>query len=266
LSYYAKVKDVMRRLLKEGPDAVSPFELHSIFSAEKPTKNPAKTLTKTFNDLVIKEKILKHHPGVSRFTLQQIEPHLHDELERRIRASMDLIKLNREQAVEKTTQRLRGWMSSLSPVPEIRENQTDDLPETAKKIIEPFRKLPYEERRLNIDQNAKLVAGLNQIVAYDAGAIGAYWHSHWRQLNYNYREDHKELDKKFFLVKDSQAMQQGLIKKAGHEYIEDLEEQPAQAPMCRCYFEYVYRLNKVPEECLTEKGKEQKSVIRLSLG
>ena len=55
----------------------------------------------------------RKHPGVPRFTIQQIEPRLRPELTRRIQAGADLIKLNRDQSIDKTLQRFAGWATSI---------------------------------------------------------------------------------------------------------------------------------------------------------
>jgi hypothetical protein len=53
-------------------------------------------------------------------------------------------------------------------------------------------KVDYEARRVMIDQNHKLIANIDNVIATSNNAIAAEWHSHWRQAGYDYREDHKE--------------------------------------------------------------------------
>jgi len=65
----------------------------------------SRRFTAAYDMEVNREKALKRHPGVSRFTLNYVEPKLRSELDRRIMAATDLIKLNRAQAVDKTLQR-----------------------------------------------------------------------------------------------------------------------------------------------------------------
>jgi hypothetical protein len=56
---------------------------------------------------------LKRHQGISRFTLNYLEPKLRTELDRRILASVDLIQLNRRKAIDTTLSRFSGWASSI---------------------------------------------------------------------------------------------------------------------------------------------------------
>jgi len=256
MTYLQRIRKIIQRAIEEGPSEFLYLELIAALEAYEPFINVQDRLEKIWIREVEREGLLKLNKGVTAFDLASIRPQLRDELERRIMFSVSLIKQNKQKATETTLQRFNGWLSSLPAVPEVREAQLSDIRETAKDIAKPLKQLPYDERRVAIDQSQKLISNLNQIVAFDCGAIGAYWHSHWKEANYDYREDHKELDQKFFLIRDSKAMRDGFVKKGGHEYLEDLPEQPGEAIFCRCYYEYVYRLNRVPEECLTEKGKD----------
>jgi hypothetical protein len=254
MTYLQRIRSILKRAVEEGPSEMLYIELMAALEAYEPSLDIRSKLEKIWLTEVDDGKLLKRNKGVTVFDIHSIRPQLRDELERRILFSASLIRQNKKKAVETTLQRFNGWMSSLPAVKSVREET--DYSDEAKQIAKPLKQLPFDERRVAIDQSHKLVANLNQIVAYDCGAIGAYWHSHWREMNYDYRQAHKELDQKFFLIKDSPAMIDGLVKKGGHEYLEDLPDQPGEPVFCRCYFEYVYRLNRVPEECLTEKGKD----------
>src|SRR5207247_2394734 len=105
--------------------------------------------------------------------IDQIKPALHAELERRIMASADLIKLNRKAAIEKTVQRFSGWATSVPPG----GTRATDKKKEKDSIKKSLKSLPFEERRVIIDQSHKFVANLNEIVAKDGGAIAGRWHS-----------------------------------------------------------------------------------------
>lgn len=55
-----------------------------------------RNLTKAYDMQVGRAGALKRHHGISRFTLNYLEPKLRTELDRRILASADLIQLNRK--------------------------------------------------------------------------------------------------------------------------------------------------------------------------
>lgn len=256
MTYYQRIRQIVRKAIEEGPSEELYIELLAAIEAYEPHINVTAQLQKIYVKEVERGGLLKTNKGVTAWELASISPQLRDELNRRIMFSVSLIKQNKMKATETTLQRFNGWLSSLPAVPEVRETQIDNLSDISRGIGKPLAELPYDERRVAIDQSQKLIANLNQITAYDCGAIGAYWHSHWRQAGYDYREDHKELSGKFYVIKNSPAMQEGLVKKGGHEYLDELPEQPGEAIFCRCYYEYIYRLGRVPEECLTQKGKE----------
>lgn len=190
------------------------------------------------------------HKGLPRFTIERLKPKLRAELDRRLMASAELIKLNRKQMIEQTKQRLAGWATSIPSG----GSRAVDKREVAVNLKKSFSALPFETRRVLIDQGHKLASELNNIIAVDGGAIAAEWHSHWRQPGYNYDPDHKRLDGKIFVVRGNWAIEKGLMSK-GDGYIDE-NERPAERPFCRCQYRYIYSLRDLPDELLTEKGRK----------
>lgn len=203
--------------------------------------------------------ILKYHPGVERFTLARVAPRLHGELDRRIMASASLIRLNREEAIETTLRRFSGWATSVPA------GGTDVAMrrEVKEQIRKPLASLPFRERRVAIDQGHKFVAGLNNILAQDAGAVALIWHSHWRQKNYNYREDHKERDGLVYLLRDSWAQERGFVKVGDAGYYDQVTA-VGEEVNCRCYAQYLYSLARLPGDMLTVKGRENLAKVKMA--
>ena len=197
-----------------------------------------------------KRSIFRRHPQVPHYTIERIAPQLRPELTKRIQASADLIKLNREQAIEKTLQRFSGWASSVPAG----GSRAIDKREIKKHIAQPLAKLSFEERRVAIDQGHKLMSSIDAVVAKQTGAIAMMWRSHWRDPSYDYRPDHKARDKKIYAIRGSWAMEKGLMNK-GSGYSDEMT-QPAEGPFCRCYAVYINNLRDLPEDMLTEKGKD----------
>ena len=207
-------------------------------------------LNSVYHSLVDNRAILKRHEGISRFTIERIKPQLRAELDRRIMASANLIKLNREQMIARTLQRFSGWAtsipaggSSLVPKGEVRVD-----------IRKALASLPFTERRVSIDQGHKLAASLNEILAKDGGAIAAEWRSNWRQPNYDYDPEHKALDKHVFAVRGNWAQEKGLMKPGPDGYTDDVIG-VGQRPYCRCWYRYLYSLRALPEDMLTQRGR-----------
>lgn len=208
------------------------------------------SLAAIYRRLIEKGGIARYHPGIERFTLERIRPELRSELDRRIVASTDLIRLNREQAIDKTIQRFSGWSTSIPKGGTSAESKA----ETKQTVRKSLAGLPFEERRVLIDQGHKLTAAISEILATDGGAIAGRWRSHYRQPGYDYREDHKERDDKVFLVRDSWAHVAGLVKKGRVGYVDE-STTPGQEPFCRCYYIWLYNLRDLPDDMLTGKGK-----------
>lgn len=209
------------------------------------------TMAQVYARMIDRGEVLKFHAGIGRFTIDKVRPQLRAELDRRILAAASLIKINRRAAIEKTLQRFSGWATSIpiggSDIVSRREEKT--------RIRKSIASLPFEERRVIVDQSHKLVASINEIIARDGAAIALIWHSHWRQPGYNYREDHKERDGKIYALRGTWALEKGLMKAGPVGYYEDITA-VGQEPFCRCYAQYLYSLRVLPPSMLTRKGED----------
>lgn len=194
---------------------------------------------------------LRLNPGVQAYTIERIKPELRAELDRRIAAGTDLIRLNREQSVAKTIQRFQGWATSIP----VGGSETVERAAEKQNLRKALSTLPYAERRVIIDQSAKLTAAINDTVAVNGGAIAGEWQSHAHQPGYNGRPEHNKRNGIVFLLRDSWAAQAGYVKLAGHQWTDQVE-QPAEYPFCRCKWVWRFSLRSIPEECLTKKGKD----------
>ncbi|MCM5786170.1 hypothetical protein M4B96_06245 [Klebsiella pneumoniae] len=216
-------------------------------------------LRKTYDLQVSKAGALERHKGLSRFTLNYMEPKLRSELDRRILASADLIKLNRTAAINKTVQRFSGWATSI-PVQDyvgggLSASSRSGIVANAQHIQKSAEQVDYEARRVMIDQSHKLIANIDNIIATNNNAIAAEWHSHWRQAGYDYREDHKERDKLVYLIRGNWAQKNGYVKAGPAGYLDEIT-QPGEEVFCRCYVTYLYNLRSIPEDMLTQKGRK----------
>lgn len=217
------------------------------------------TLTRVYTNLVEKGGYKVINPGVSRFDVTRLQPKLRGELDRARTVSAQLIKLNREQMIETTERRFSGWASS---VPE-GGSKVVDKKEEKENVAKALKSLPFEERRVMIDQGAKLSSSINRIIALDNNAIAAEWHSHWREAGYDYRKDHKERDQKVYLIRDSWAHKAGLVKPGPAGYTDEIT-QPAEEVYCRCKYKYKFNIRGIPEEMLTEKGKKELARVQIT--
>lgn len=207
-----------------------------------------------YKSLIDNKEILKRNPGIGRFTLEKVKPALRAELNRRLAASANLVRLNREKVISQLEQRWSGWATS---IPAGGSDQVKRK-EVKAGIKKGLASLPFEERRVLTDQGHKMVSSLNEILAKDGGAIAAIWHSHYHQINYDYREPHKEREikskKKPYVVRGNWALEAGLMKLDGAEYTDSIT-QPAEEIFCRCYWQFLYNLHDLPDSMITVKGK-----------
>jgi hypothetical protein len=258
-TFYEVVRAAVRDLAEFGFDSIERVNrwVEAIRAAAERTLIPLSVLENTlratlgavYKREITNGAILKMHPGVGRFTLMNVAPRLHAELDRRRSAARDLIVLNRKAMMLKTDRRFRAWASSVpaggSDVISKREETSD--------LMKALRSLPFEERRVAIDQGHKFVSSLSSVIAQDGGALAGRWHSHFRELGYDYREDHKQRDEKVYLIRDSWAHQQGLVKPGDAGFLDEIT-QAGEEVYCRCAVTYLYALRALPPEMLTKKG------------
>lgn len=216
-------------------------------------------LRKAYDLQVSKAGALERHKGLSRFTLNYMEPKLRSELDRRILASADLIKLNRTAAINKTVQRFSGWATSI-PVQDyvgggLSASSRSGIVANAQHIQKSAEQVDYEARRVMIDQSHKLIANIDNIIATSNNAIAAIWHSHWRRPGYDFREDHKERDQLYYLIRGNWAQKNGYVKAGPAGYLDEIT-QPGEEVFCQCYVTYIYNLRSIPEDMLTQKGRK----------
>lgn len=223
-------------------------------------KELERSLGQVYRRLVTQNGLLKTNKGLTKFTIEKLKPKMKAELDRRILASANLIKLNREEAISNTLRRFQGWATSIP----VGGSEAVDRREEKQYIKKSLAKLDFEERRVIVDQTHKLIANINDVAATYGGAIAAEWHSHWRQEGYNYREDHRERDKNIYVIKDSWAAKKGLIKPL-NGYTDDIT-QPGEEVFCRCNYQYIYNLRDLPENMLTIKGKTALESVKTQVG
>ena len=198
------------------------------------------------------------HPTVARFSIDRVRPELRAELDRRMTASRALIKNNRAEALAKMERRFAGWASSVP------KGGSDAVDKVEEKVLlrKSITALPFEERRVLVDQAHKFTASLSETVALGNNALAGVWHSHWRQRGYNYREDHKERDDHVYAVRDNWAIRAGLMTK-GAGYVDEFVR-PGEQPFCRCNYEWLYALRDLPDSMLTNKGTTTMSQTRVA--
>lgn len=212
------------------------------------------TFETIYTRLVDRGGVLKNNPGVDRYTLRRLAPQLREELQRRILASADLIKLNRDRAIEDTLQRFSGWATSIPPGGTRVVKRAEVKAATRQELAQ----LKFRARRVSIDQGHKFAANLSQIVAQGSGAVAAVWRQHYTRYP---RDTHRRRDGKAYLIRDSWAHEKGLVKPGPAGYLDEIT-QPGEEVYCRCTALYINSIGKLPSDMLTAKGKAELARVR----
>lgn len=219
------------------------------YEVEKSITNNMKGI---YERLVEKKQILQYHPDLKLFTLDNVKPKLRKELDKAILTNAKLVKLNRERVINQTLQRFSGWATSIP----VGGSQAVNKVEIKKTIRKQLASLPFEERRVAIDQGHKFIESLNRILAVGNDAIAGIWRSRWRRPGYNYRKEHKERDGKIYAIRDNWAIKARLMKKGRYGFLDEYE-QAGEMPFCSCSVQFLYNLTSLPEDMLTEHGKKE---------
>lgn len=268
-TFFETITNAIRDFEENGFDSAERLQywVDRIRRAAAESMTPESVLNETltralqgiYKKLIDDGQIIKAHSGVSRFTVDRLKPQLRAELDRRMMASRSLIKLNREQAVERCVQRLAGWASSIPAG----GSRAVDVKDTKEHIRKAMTSLPFEERRCIIDQSAKFSASLNEIVAVDGGAIAMRWNIR-HSAGYKNRPDHKEREGKIYLLRSSWAKDKNLVKPGPAGYYDDITK-VGEEVYCSCFATWLYALRDLPEEMLTKKGEEALAEARAKI-
>lgn len=254
MNYYKRVDDLIARALK-GEDVQFLLGQLGIVLDHLPLKTDITAPIKRKFKSEVDGKVLYKRHDIDGYIIAALYFLLRDEKDNRIHYAKRLTDMRREETKDTVLRRFEGWASSIPVNRKISNKQ-----EILNFIVKPIKDLPKHEKTIVADQTRKLVANMDAIVADRAGAIGYYWHSLFRVPGYNYREEHKhlDLDGKFIIFKDSWAYRDGLVKRGGQIFQDDIES-PGELPNCKCKAKYVYDLGSIPKDCLTIKGLEYKN-------
>jgi hypothetical protein len=268
-SFYQTVTEAVRHFEQYGFESADVLQawIDKIRRAAIDTLTPEsvlneelqRTLGGIYKRMVEDGHLIKAHKGAERFTIERLKPKLRTELDRRLMVSRNLIKLNRQAMLEKVTQRFAGWASSVPAG----GSRAIDIKDTKDHIRKALTSLPFEERRVAIDQGHKFVAALNEIIAVDSGAIAVIWHSR-HSPGYHNRSEHKARDGNVYLLRASLAKDKGLVKPGHAGYYDDITKFGEEI-FCSCYGTWLSNLRDLPPEMLTKRGEESLAEARAKI-
>lgn len=167
----------------------------------------------------------RHRINLAKLGPEIVAEHYRPLLADRIRASADLIRLNRDEEIGRQLKRFAGWASGGLPDQRKRDRSLE------RGVRKSLSQLSFERRRVCIDQGHKLMAAIDDVIAKDHGAIAKRWRHVIPHAGYQSRKEHLERDRKVYSVKG---------KRDKGPYVEDLPDQPALLPFCSCWWESIY--------------------------
>jgi len=91
--------------------------------------------------------------------------------------------------------------------------------------------------------------------AVEGGAIAAEWQT-LPNSGGDCLDEHAAHSGKVFLIRDSWAMAEGLLKPGARPFMDEIER-PGHNSGCNCAYTYVFSPRRLPEELLSEKALAQ---------
>lgn len=207
-----------------------------------------------YERLVDRGAIMRTSPDVGRFALERVRPQLRDELDRRTMASAQLIRLNRDAAVEATLRRFAGWATSIPPGGSGAVDRRSVKPEVQRSL----RQIRFIERRVAVDQGHKFAANLSEILAVDSGALAGIWRQHYTRYP---RHSHRQRNGRVYAVRGNWALERGLMRAGPAGYTDEVTR-PGEEVFCRCSYEWIHALRRLPADMLTAKGRAELQRVR----
>jgi hypothetical protein len=115
----------------------------------------------------------------------------------------------------------------------------------------------------SIYKQTSFVTEINYVLARCGGALAAKWHysDQDEECSYSKTYDHRLQNSRVYAVRDSWAMQRGLMKAAMPGYLDDAIR-PAQDVGCCCSLQYLYTLSDLPDAMLTNLGRAELHRVR----
>lgn len=217
---------------------------------QKSDQAASRVFDRAYYNLVDRGLLLRAHRGLTGWRLAQVRGQLTEQRERSKDALLGVTAGRRDLQLEQSIQRFIGWATALPPGG-VRGRTMSDVRED---IAEPVLKLARREALIKQDQKHKMVAGLHRVVATEAQALAAIWHSMFRKPGYQFRPDHKERDSKVYVFRGNWALRDGLMTR-GDGYIDDITWF-GEEPHCSCTGTFFYDLKELPDWLLTNKGRK----------
>ena len=193
----------------------------------------------------ITRSVKKRHALPRSFSPDMIAAEYRHYLRDRITASVELIKLNRDEEIERQTRRFAGWATGAS----LSDKSDDDFNELKKSTRKSIAGMTFIRRRVCTDQGHKLMAAIDDTIALQYGAVAREWRHVIPHSGYQSREEHLERDHRIYAIRGIDGV------KAGKDgYVDELPDQPGELPYCSCFYRSIYDVDELPREMRSVAG------------
>ena len=212
---------------------------------EKAIERVEKALAGRFNRELGRGRLQGRKGKVSKLSIDQLEPRLRQELERRMYAARMQVTGQHRAALEHIHNRFLGMATA--------GKQPGKVKAAARHISKAARDAKAQARMTAIDQTFKLMATLDEVIAEDSQSIGGFWDATW-DIKRKHRPEHAIRHDQWYPRRGCWADRDGHLKRA-LGYMDEWD-MPGVLINCQCQYRYVYDLEDVPPQFLTAKGRK----------
>ncbi|ESQ91070.1 hypothetical protein ABAC460_07510 [Asticcacaulis sp. AC460] len=192
-------------------------------------------------------------PGVSRFTIENVDPHLRGELDKRIfglaREAGEFAKANSNLFEAAILRQMAGWITEKGNISYELSPECHAMWKEALALLTRGERREWKEFQIHLSKKFNHL--LNEVIAVGGGAIAAIWII---EPSCEFWDEHHKFDGVAMIVKGSWADKRGYLKPAPIGYFGDTCP-PGNKFDCTCRERWVFNLRALPESALTNEGR-----------
>jgi hypothetical protein len=133
-------------------------------------------------------------------------------------------------------------------------------------IKKKFGDLIKWDRLFSTIKAASFPTAIRRTFELEGSPLAAIWHYSPSDEQGEFRNayNHRDMDGRIYAVRGNWAIDKGLMKPGANGYIDEIN-QPGEDFDCRCHYQWLYSLGRLPVDMLTAKGQAELKRVRAEL-
>jgi hypothetical protein len=141
-----------------------------------------------------------------------------------------------------------------------------DIKSRITEIKKELRPLAKWDRLFYVHKAMSFPAEVEFLFSLEGNSLAAIWHYNPidEQTDYPKTYDHKHRDGLVYAVRGNWAITKGLMKAGPNGYLDETSR-PSQEIGCMCHLQWLYSINRLPTNMVTEKGFSELKRVRAAM-